>query len=559
MKTYLSYIFILTAVFLTSCKDFLSEKNISNVEAEEYYLTAEGYPSIVNASYAALRPVFNEPWVFSAGTDLFVEGRNAQPAGISEYRNLTGDEASVTNFYRNSYSAIQVCNNALFFNDKTASNSNLGIRKGEVKFLRAYVYFLLVQSFGGVPLVTERFSAPVVQFKRNDAQEVYDFIIGEMNEALTLVPDVQSDFGRVNKRTIRHFLAKVHLTRGYESFRSTAGKAEDFQAAATFADAAINSQALTLPFESVFTPGNEKNAEIIFSLQYDPVSIVNQTSGGNSQNYWFGPYMGGQGATEGYPNRAYQLVPTMHLFDLFSSADSRFDATFMIEYYQRYYDYYDKANDRANLNVKFYYAPKWASGTLDIAAWRAVNPARRNATTVIPYSTAWEASPTTGPDNAVPAIKKFDDPKAAFGTSSSTRDIFLARLAETYLIAAEAYLQLNKLPEAVSRINVVRKRAAKPSANLDIDQSQLSIDFILDERARELAGEYHRWFDLKRTGKLIERTKKYNRDIKEWFDALPGLVNGPFEGVNGGLKILRPIPNTALILNEAGMQQNPGY
>ena len=78
----------------------------------------------------------------------------------------------------------------------------------------------------------------------------------------------------------------------------------------------------------------------------------------------------------------------------------------------------------------------------------------------------------------------------------------------------------------------------------------MSIDFILDERARELAGEYHRWMDLKRTGKLVEYAVKYNPDI----------VNADyFKGTNGQNKILRPIPLTAINLNEAKVEQNPGY
>jgi starch-binding outer membrane protein, SusD/RagB family len=90
---------------------------------------------------------------------------------------------------------------------------------------------------------------------------------------------------------------------------------------------------------------------------------------------------------------------------------------------------------------------------------------------------------------------------------------------------------------------------------MQIGAGDVTINFILDERARELAGEYHRWFDLKRTGTLIERTRLYNRDIRNWFNV--GI--DPFLGTGGQNKILRPIPQAALILNEAEVQQNPGY
>ncbi|MBC7913543.1 MAG: RagB/SusD family nutrient uptake outer membrane protein [Pyrinomonadaceae bacterium] len=535
----------------TGCKDFLEEDNLSNLETDAYYATAEGYPKLINACYSTLRTVYNDPFMFAAGTDMYVEGRNAQSPGISEYRNLTPEEAVVETFYKNLYASIQICNNALYFNDKTAADPSLPVRKGEAQFLRAYYYFLLVQTYGGVNIVSDRFTAPVRQFKRNTAEEVYTYILKEMNEALALVPETQAEFGRVTKRAIRHYLAKVHLTRGYETF----GTPQDFTTAATFADAAINGQALNIAFEDVFYPGNERNAEILFSIQYDPTSILNPLTDGNSQNYWFGAYMGGQGAAQGYPNRSYTLMPTIYTFDVFTQDDSRFDATFMIEALTRYYDYYDKKAERSTLNVRFYYAPKWANSTADIAAWRAANPSRRNAATVIPYSSAWQAGRSTAADNAVPSVKKFDDPKSQFSTSSSTRDIFLARLGETYLIAAEAHLKAGNPLVASQRINEVRKRAAKPTKNLSISAADVTIDFILDERARELVGEYHRWFDLKRTGTLMARTKLYNRDIKKWYDA----GTDPFLGTGNQFKILRPIPSKAIDLNEAGVQQNPGY
>ena len=145
----LLFVFLLAT---TGCQDFLEEDNRSNIESDQYYATAEGYDKLVNASYATLRNVYSEPWLFAAGTDIFVEGRDVQPKGISEYRELTPEEATVETFYRNAYTAIQVCNTALYFNDKTATNTNLPVRKGEVQFLRAYYYFLLVQNFGGVAL-----------------------------------------------------------------------------------------------------------------------------------------------------------------------------------------------------------------------------------------------------------------------------------------------------------------------------------------------------------------------------------------------------------------------
>ncbi|WP_374163218.1 RagB/SusD family nutrient uptake outer membrane protein [Arcticibacter sp. MXS-1] len=571
MKTIKFSIAALLLIFAAGCKDFLEEDNKSNIVADTYYTTTEGYEKLINSAYSTLRNVYaytgtSSAYLFEAGTDMYVEGRTGdQPKSLSEYRNLNPDDPYVLAFYTNLYRSIQVCNTALYFNEHTAASANLPQRKGEMQFLRAYYYFLLVQTFGGVPIVTDYLKEPKDQFGRNTEAEVYDFIISEMKAALDLVPETAQQYGRVNKRAVRHYLAKVYLTKGYLTkdylmgdYSEPIGKPEDFVTAAQYADQAINGQKLTTSFEDLFYPGNEKDPEIVFSIQYDPGSLPTQTTGGNGQGNFFGPYQGGQGGTQGYPWRNYALCPTMYVFDAFTANDARFDATFMINYYQRYYDYYDRKAERANLNIKYYYKPKWDTRTAE--QWKAEDPAHRNNATVIPYSPDWEASQRTVADNATPTVKKFDDPKSLFsvGNGSSTRDLFLARLGETYLIAAEAYLRANNTALAAERINEVRKRAAKPgkAAEMMISAADVNTNFILDERARELVGEFHRWFDLKRTGTLVDRTKTLNREIKvNWFDKN---IN-PFLGPDGKLKILRPIPTTAIDLNKGAMTQNPGY
>ncbi|HLR37969.1 MAG TPA: RagB/SusD family nutrient uptake outer membrane protein [Chitinophagaceae bacterium] len=551
MKNILISILSLCLFSAMGCSDFLKEEDLAEITSDSYYQTVEGYESLINSCYATLRDVYGgSPWVFSAGTDMFVEGRSLQPEGISEYRNLTPQTDEVESFYSTLYKSIQLCNTALYYNDKTVKDSSLSERKGEIEFLRSYYYFLLVQSFGGVSIVENRIDDPILEFKRNSAADVYNFVIKQMKDALELVPE-SSEEGRVNKRVVRFYLAKVYLTRGYQDFAGS----DDFAQAASYADKAINDQPLSLSFKDVFWPGNEDNEGIIFAVQYDQGSIVDPKSDGNQQNYFFGPYMGGEGAIYGYPYRAYALCPTMYLFDLYTQYDSRFKGTFMINFYDRYYDFYDKNDELNELNIQYYYAPRWALN--DTTSWRQEDPTHRSNTEIIPYSNKWQASPQTTLDNATPAIRKFDDPKSAFGQRSNTRDIFLARLSEAYLIAAEAYYKEGNLPQATARINAVRKRAALPGhkSDMTVTGGQINIDFILDERARELAGEYHRWFDLKRTGQLVNHTKKYNRDIKNWFDQ--GI--NPFQGTDGNLKILRPIPQEALDLNQGDYSQNPGY
>ncbi|KKM98721.1 hypothetical protein LCGC14_1155110, partial [marine sediment metagenome] len=115
-----------------------------------------------------------------------------------------------------------------------------------------------------------------------------------------------------------------------------------------------------------------------------------------------------------------------------------------------------------------------------------------------------------------------------------------------YLLRAEAKLQQNNPAGAADDINVIRERAAVPGqeAAIQIAAADVNLDFLLDERARELAGEGWRWWDLARTGKLVERVTQYNPqgapNIKEYHT-------------------VRPIPQNQIDRTVGGYPQNPGY
>lgn len=549
----------LILLFMSNCSDYLDEVNKTDVLADELYATESGFKNLVNATYGTLRDVYSAPWMFMSGTDMYVDGRNAGPTGLTSYKTLSASEPEVADFYKLCYNAIQLCNVGIYYSDKTEPVSTVAANTGEIKFLRAYYYFLLVQSFGGVPLVTEAYQTPVTSFERATAEEIYTFIISELNEALSLV-DETPEFGRVSKRAVRHYLALVHLTRGYEPFAAT----DDYQKAAQFADEAIAGYDLSsISFHDLFWPGNEQNAEVLFSIQYDAASLNPDPDvdiPGSIQGSYFGPYHGGEGLQNGYPWRSYNLIPSAYVHDLFNENDLRWNGSFMTVIYERYYDFYDVA-DPSSLKILRYFPHAWE--VADTVAWRAADPANRTDTDIIPYEVIsapgepvvnrWE-QPIQYFDNTLPDIRKFDDPRpGVFGEGTSARDIILARLAETYLIAAEAYLKAGSPDAALDRINEVKARAEKTPGTLVLATSdQVTIDEILDERGRELIGEFHRWFDLKRTSTLVERVTLYNKDVRN--------IPDPFAGAGGEPKILRPIPQEALNLNaNKDFPQNPGY
>jgi hypothetical protein len=135
------------------------------------------------------------------------------------------------------------------------------------------------------------------------------------------------------------------------------------------------------------------------------------------------------------------------------------------------------------------------------------------------------------------------DPNDVFGFAM-VKDFILMRLGETYLLMAEAQFKQNKLTEAAASLNVIRARAnATP-----ITAGQVTMDFILDERVRELLAEENRRMTLMRTGTLVTRTQKYNTQT---INPVLGLTNK---------HLLLPVPQSERDLNkDAVLEQNTGY
>jgi len=116
------------------------------------------------------------------------------------------------------------------------------------------------------------------------------------------------------------------------------------------------------------------------------------------------------------------------------------------------------------------------------------------------------------------------------------------RLAETYLLLAEAQFKLNEFDDAAETLNILRRR----SNASEINAGDVTIDFILDERSRELFTEEHRRYVLTRNQKWMSRTKLYNK--------MPGIQN-----IIARDTIL-PIPQHAIDANIVlEMTQNPDY
>jgi hypothetical protein len=174
------------------------------------------------------------------------------------------------------------------------------------------------------------------------------------------------------------------------------------------------------------------------------------------------------------------------------------------------------------------------NGNITKGKWdRAFYPYQSKASQAYDYPTSLYSNPSS-----TDPVQKYALKSGAGGTYI---DQYMMRLAETYLLRAEAYLGLNNNAAAAADINVVRARAnASPVAAANVN-----IDYILDERLRELGIEEKRMLTLMRLGKWVERTRKcnpfYGPQMKDNFN-------------------LWPIPVTEIEKNnKAILEQNPGY
>lgn len=567
------YIFALAAsLAFTACSDFLEQDNKSNVPTEEFYNTANGFASLTNSAYSSLRTIYSaQPQLFVAGTDLYADGKS-QGVVMGQYT-FTTDEGIIKDFYDRCYKGIQLANSVIAYGETTEDNVQRLQYIDEARYLRAWWYFQLVQQFGPVALNTEMFESAVMSHERTDLATVYQFIIDEFTYLASadshLLERASSGVGRANKRAAAFYAAKAYLTRGwldgtdYEAQEASIAQASDFDNAVTYARQAINGELPALSIEEAFDVNNEENDELFWSVQYSSSAVENPVDDGSYQQSQFGSYQGG---SEKPRNKAIDgnFAPSLRLQQMYTRGDGRLEQTFMLEFHEAYFDWYTNPTSK----ILYYYAPAWATDE-DIAAWRADDPNGIKTETIVSKTVAEGGiAPSNGQpasykdrrtqDFGNAAIKKFDDYTetsiANRSTTCSMHDVVLARLGEAYLIAAEAYYKKGDMRQAAEMINNLRQRPGTIKSGYEtamhVDAADITIDFILDERARELAGEYVRWTDLKRTHKLIEYVTEYNED---------GVELSALTGPDGKYKILRPIPQAAIDLNQAHVEQNPGY
>jgi hypothetical protein len=550
-------------IVMSGCNKKLKEEP-NSILVPAFFQTSQGLQAGLDAAYAGMRNFWGAQELFTAtviGTDEFQRGVDGN-SDINLY-SYTSTHGTTTTLWKAAYVFINTCNGVIDYADKTdlpaATKNNI---VAEAKFLRANYYFMLVQFWGDVTLNLHFQSEATTAAKRDSQASIYDAIIQDLKDAIAVLPASPKSNGVLSGKATavaaKHVLAKVYLTRAGSAVK----KADDYQNAYNTAVDIINNKAtlglnLLPDFSKVFAEGNEDNEEVLWTVQHTANLAYNGPNNSGVTTYsadnvlnhmWVGQYEKRPGMIRSTPyGRPYiRCIPTRWLTDTAFKErvnDTRYSKTFQTVWY---------ANNPDPKGYPVWTSPLPAGAPADAVVGQpkfklgdtAIYMPGVDKTNAQIAASRYLLVPPGKYDNTLSAtMMKYFDTKRADLNSPSVRPVIAFRLAETYLVAAEAAYMLG-LPDAVKYINAVRERAAYPTGNataMDVIASDLSLDFILDERTRELCGENVRWWDLVRTGKLLQRVRMHNKE------AAANIIEK---------HVLRPIPQAQIDATTTGDPYN---
>ncbi len=497
--------FLLTLGLLTACTEkFLEEAPSDQVTDINFYQTQTDAIQAVTAAYSELTKEgqYNAAlWAMDIMADISSSGGDDGGDG-HEYKELEAFSIPTTNIIANRlwgscFVGIQRANLVL---QKVPSITNIdpAVQKrslGEAQFLRAKYYFDLVRAYGDVPLFTAPPASPeAVNIARTPAAEVYKQIEQDLTDAIGNLPPSYTgeDLGRATKWAATGLLAKVYITEGKKT------------EAAQRAREVINNSGKTMwaNYGDNFKIENNNNndKESLFEVQYaSGHNGYDRNNVGSAMNEFFGPR--GANIT---PGSGYGFnIPDPDFVAGYEAGDTRKAATIWAP--GDVHPDGSKQSNKATGSPFGYNCKKWFVGKVNTNIW------------------------------------------------DSGLNVPVMRLAEVYLILAEA---VGPTAEGLEAINKVRRRAfgldyTVPSADHDLTAATANFtDAVLRERKYELAFEFDRWFDLKRTNTLIPV-----------MTAQAALLKGIAPNVHGiptEANLVLPIPQSELDANP-GLKQNPGY
>lgn len=584
---------VLAVVGLQSCD--LDEYNPSGTTADVVFSTPEGIESLVNAMYFNFRWKYfgrEDPVLYLEGsTDIWLNLANQNYGQkMTRYEGLQGDVGQIANVWKRVYDNVNLANAVInrIGSVPYANATEKAFREGEARWMRSYCYWWLVEFFGDIEMRTQETNSPSFYAYRTPAETIYDEVIIPDAEAAVAKLTAESYDGLTGRATLKAaygLLARVCLTRAAYCEDGSKEQQDFYTKALNAANYVINNKAalgikLYNTYDEIWRADNNKNnTEYMFVVTHSSNSSLNPNAGNpNRLHGYFTPKLNGHvgiqtNATSWeYPKEQCKLMPTKYFLNLWEEGDARYDVIFQEKFYANTdFTWTETSADLTNYKKEFAPIENKEVKAGELALYFTRNKVSDEEKAKASYAVvdidmvyhengllklAEEA--TTQIINSCPRMMKYrvydkdSDVKLMTAPNGNVgfADVPLMRYAEMPLIAAECYIGLGQKDLAAQVINneVRTARVIKPGyeAQMKVTAAQMDVEWILAERARELCGEWLRWFDLKRTGYLVKYCSTHN----------PNIGSNIQEYHN-----LRPIPNDFLnkLLNAEEFGQNPGY
>lgn len=630
---------------MTSCSDFLDEE-LTTQQNTDYFDTPEGIDRLEVSLYYNLRFHFAKEWACATtnyGTDEFRVGGDGSNASWNNYDGNFQSQivSNSTNMYEVWDGMYIGINNANLLLSKVTPDSYKGVNKnlymGEAYFLRGFNYLKLVSQYGGVPLKLTPGVTPEREFSRATAEATLQQVISDLKEAYKYLPETAAMTGKMTKDAAAHFLAKAYLLRASEinDAWNTSTKSADLDEALRLSKEVIARRQLAPNFADLWNytepnGANELLDEILLAAQFSSDKATEGANGNQCHLYYVSVYKDlPQMQRDIAGEREYQrLRTTYYMYNIYDMVnDSRFWKSFKTKYAVNN-PAKGSIYEKGDLGIMYVINRPGDTRYEKVQLQEKVVYEKTNK----PIPTVFVAYPQdrNGKDDEAlydyttrycTLNKYIDGSRESRDSRVGFRDGILARLGETYLIAAEALIRKGEYNEALHYINKLRQRAAykngedrsaycdggaayndkalgykddgvnsyfaensyyesngvaRTTASTDLDITDIHnlpaedeaviqklgytsdydrmLCLLLNERSRELCGEFHRWQDLSRTKTLVARAKAYNPDAASNIQDRHNL---------------RPIPQTyldaiqknghALTPEEKKAEQNPGY
>jgi hypothetical protein len=523
----------------TACEeDILDEKPLDFLNSDVVLTSPEGFESATVGLYESTRQLYfredgAKMQAMHLGTDVAITGDRTLPDFHNYVTWLTPNQWAVEWYWNWAYrNLLPRANTIIEYADREGAKWESEEQKNryvaEARFFRAYAYNFLANLYGGVPIVEGLLRAPKTDFERASRQEVYEFARQDLEFASQWLPASAPRDGRISKAAADHLLAEVYISLGQfdkavESATRVIEGGQHSLMTQRFGNATDQPGDV---ISDLHAEGNQNrsagNLETIWNLQFEPRTTPGGTveSGRWTAVTWlraWGPKWWDIKDPDGIAGMQVTV-------DSLGRGVGWVRPTDYFTYHVWEDDPTEMRNSKFNIRREYYY-----NNPASAYFGQKVDPTRPGVDTMVQH---------------YPMLTKIEgDAELLEGATygRAFKDVYIMRLAETYLLRAEAYLLNGQLQEAAEDINVVRARAnAEP-----ITAAQVDLDFVLDERARELIIEENRRLTLNRMGKLVERVRQYNPQSGSSIQEHHALF---------------PIPQSSIDANiDKVLPQNPGY